>query len=275
MPKRECVFCILLMSQKTLQGWKEIATYLRMGVRTVQRWERLGLPIHRLAGRDTGAVYAFSIELDKWMDSTPVKAAAVANGHFSYRILFVDDEEHIRQTAKAVLQTEGYEVQVAEDGFDALNHLNQSLPDILITDLRMPNMSGFELLSVVRKRFPQIGVLAVSAEFAPAGPTEPILADAFIPKGQSPAEMFANIAHLLEQAPLRPSIKHSEMAAVWLPRSKNEYIVVTCPYCLRTSPAAQPNDDETRRIECPHCAQTVSFRMVPHACLHSRKGSDR
>ena len=252
------------MTQKTLQGWKEIANYLRMGVRTAQRWEHLGLPIHRVAGRGTGSVYAFCIELDKWMAGSPTKVDAVANGHFSYRLLFVDDEEHIRQTAKAVLQTQGYEVQVAEDGFDALNHLNQSLPDVLITDLRMPNMSGFELLSVVRKRFPQIGVVAVSAEFIPAASSEPLLADAFIPKGQSPAEMFANIAHLLEQAPIRPSIKHSEMAAVWLPRTKNEYIVVTCPYCLRTSPTAQPNDDGIRHVECPHCARTVTFRMVPH-----------
>lgn len=76
------------------------------------------------------------------------------NGLFAYRVLFVDDEERVRQTGKAMLESQGYEVQVAEDGFDALNHLSQSLPDILITDLRLPNMSGFELLSVVRRRFP-------------------------------------------------------------------------------------------------------------------------
>ncbi len=132
----------------------------------------------------------------------------------------------------------------------------------------MPNMSGFELLSIVRKRFPQIGVIAVSAEFVPAGAPGPILADVFIAKGQSPAEMFLQITSLLEQAPIRPSGKNSELAAVWLPRSKGEYIVVTCPYCLRTSPTSQPSDDEVAHVECPHCTRMVTFRMVPHGPLH-------
>jgi CheY-like chemotaxis protein len=220
--------------------------------------------VHRVPGRDTGAVYAFCTELDRWMESSPVVADAVAkNGPFPYRILFVDDEKNIRQTGKALLESQGYEIQVAEDGFDALNHLSQSLPDILITDLRMPNMSGFELLSVVRKRFPQIGVIAVSAEFFPTGATGALLADAFIPKSQSPSEMFAKIITLLEQAPIRPSTRGSETAAVWIPRSKKDYVVVTCPYCLRTSPAPEPVGDEIEHLECPHCARVVNFRMVP------------
>ena len=197
-----------------------------------------------------------------------MRAGSTADeSHFSYRILFVDDEEGIRQTGKAILETQGYEIQVAEDGFDALSHLSHSLPDILITDLRMPNMSGFELLSVVRKRFPQIGVIAISAEFIPAGPPTPILADAFIPKGTSPATMFANILTLLKRAPIRPGHTDSSLAAVWLPRSRNDYIVVTCPFCLRTSPAPQPKGDEVHRVECPHCTSEISFRMVPRGSV--------
>lgn len=251
------------MAAKALQGWKEIAAYLGRGVRTIQRWEQFGLPIHRPAGRDRSAVFALPSEIDAWLSRAPAAAMAASNGDFRYRILVVDDEPAILQTAKPILESQGYEVGLAEDGFDALNHLTRGVPDIIITDLRMPNMSGFELLSVVRKRFPEIGVIAVSGEFVPAVPTESLLADAFIAKGGSPRELFARILELLGQAPIRPRLKRCEEAAVWIARSKQDYIVVTCPYCLRTSPTNQPRGNDVQRIECPHCGKHVTFRMVP------------
>jgi YVTN family beta-propeller protein len=52
-----------------LEGWKDIADYLRRGVRTVQRWEQKGLPVHR--HDDVGSVYAFRSELDLWRNRTP------------------------------------------------------------------------------------------------------------------------------------------------------------------------------------------------------------
>lgn len=48
----------------------------------------------------------------------------------------------------------GFSVRTAEDGFTALQILREVLPDIILSDLRMPGMSGFELLSIVRRRFP-------------------------------------------------------------------------------------------------------------------------
>jgi CheY-like chemotaxis protein len=72
-----------------------------------------------------------------------------------FRILVVDDEECIREVFGQLLQREGYEVATAKDGFDALLKLKQFLPDVIISDLNMPRMSGFEFLSVVRRRFLQ------------------------------------------------------------------------------------------------------------------------
>lgn len=251
------------MAADSLQGWKDIAAYLGRGVRTVQRWEQFGLPIHRPAGREKSTVFALRSELDKWMENAPAAVMATSNERFRYRVLVVDDEPNILETAKAVLETQGYEVRAAEDGFDALNQLTRGIPDIIISDLRMPNMSGFELLSVVRKRFPEIGVVAMSAEFLPATPSDSILADAFIPKGGSPLELFDKILALLEQAPIRPRIKRCEEAAVWIARSRNEYVVVTCPYCLRTSPTSQPGGDAVQKVKCPYCERIITFRMVP------------
>ncbi|HYL95447.1 MAG TPA: response regulator, partial [Terriglobales bacterium] len=62
------------------------------------------------------------------------------------------------------LQGEGFEVITARNGFEALNVLRGARPDVLITELNLPHMSGFELLSVVRRRFPLLSVIATSGE---------------------------------------------------------------------------------------------------------------
>ena len=101
------------------------------------------------------------------------------------RILVVDDEGSLRRCAVALLTRAGYEVAEAEHGFDALLQMKQRVPDVLISDLNMPHMSGFELLSVVRRRFPHVSVIAASgayesADAVPGG----VIADAFYAKGR-------------------------------------------------------------------------------------------
>ena len=71
----------------------------------------------------------------------------------------VDDDESIRELFTLLLRKEGYEVTAAENGFDGLLKLKQLVPDVIISDLNMPKMSGFEFLSVVRRRFPEISVM--------------------------------------------------------------------------------------------------------------------
>jgi CheY-like chemotaxis protein len=102
---------------------------------------------------------------------------------FRYRVLIVDDEEALRQLGKAILETQGYEVHCAADGFEGLAALKQALPDMIISDLQMPNMNGFEFLFVVRHRFPTVPVIAISGEFSGISVPESVLADAFFPKG--------------------------------------------------------------------------------------------
>jgi hypothetical protein len=58
---------------KALTGWKDIANYLRRGVRTVQRWESIGLPIHR-HGK---SVIASAEEIDEWVKSRPARHVEV------------------------------------------------------------------------------------------------------------------------------------------------------------------------------------------------------
>ena len=59
---------------------------------------------------------------------------------FSYRILVVDDEQSVLQVSSCVFEDQGYEVRTARDGFEALVELRRSMPDVIVSDLTMPNM---------------------------------------------------------------------------------------------------------------------------------------
>ena len=102
---------------------------------------------------------------------------------FRCRVLVVDDDPLILQTTTAIVRSFGFSVRAAEDGFVALKILRQVLPDIILTDLRMPGMSGFELLSIVRRRFPHIPTIAISGEYMMATMPLGLLVDYFLPKG--------------------------------------------------------------------------------------------
>ena len=187
----------------------------------------------------------------------------MANG-FSYRILVVDDDPSVLQVSALVLKDRGFEVLTAREGFQALAQLRRSLPDIIISDLTMPNMSGFELLSIVRKRFPQIAVIVVSGEFSGTMPTR-LIADAFFPKGQySPDELFGKIAELLQQSPIRPQISKPDKAPVWIPRDESGYFVVTCTECLRSFSVHDDElsrEAEVRETRCIFCDSRVSYLL--------------
>lgn len=68
------------------------------------------------------------------------------------KILVVDDQEGIRQLLYEVLQSEGYVVEVAESGSDALKAVEEFNPDILIIDMKMPGMSGLDVLKLLDER---------------------------------------------------------------------------------------------------------------------------
>src|ERR1700761_6531133 len=124
---------------------------------------------------------------------------------FRHEILVVDDDAAVRNSLVMVLQPAGYGVKVAVDGFDALLQLKKSLPGIVISDLNMPQMSGFEFLSVVRRRFPQISVIAMSGAY-PSGDVVPsgVIADAFYGKGQAgPKELLRMISELIQTQEVR------------------------------------------------------------------------
>src|ERR1017187_10216940 len=102
-------------------------------------------------------------------------------GQVGKRVLLIDDDPLIRKLISGYLVAAGYVVKTAVDGLDALGKLRAGLPDLIISDLNMPRMSGMELLHIVRNRFPQIPVIVISGK-APDEMPEGLAADAYFHK---------------------------------------------------------------------------------------------
>lgn len=186
-----------------------------------------------------------------------------------FHILVVDDEESVRESQALLLRASGYHVSMAENGLDALLQLKTpNLPDLIISDLNMPHMSGFELLSVLRRRFPQVSVIASSGAYlsgndVPGG----VIADAFHSKnGSGPAVLLKTVARLLETTDQRTAEHQSQSAPVWIPRNGKDsngvpFIVVTCTNCLRSFPLSvlHENLQEVQEAACLFCPETVRY----------------
>ena len=187
---------------------------------------------------------------------------------YRHEVLIVDDDAAIRDIFTLMLQRAGYEVRSAVDGFDALACLKAKVPDLLISDLEMPQMSGFELLSVVRRRFPQIPVMAMSGAYhsdcaIPGG----VIADCFYDKGQgSPQDLLKMVAGLAANAASHAQDHERRSAPVWIPRNGNNvqgvsHVMVNCTECLRSFPlqVAKEHLHKIQDTTCLFCHSSVQY----------------
>jgi len=95
--------------------------------------------------------------------ATHVPADATLGAATSTRVLIVDDERSMRELLSIVLRRDGYEVLTAEDGIAAVELLKQQRFDILITDIRMPQMNGVDLLREAKNIAPDIVSIIMTA----------------------------------------------------------------------------------------------------------------
>ncbi len=80
-----------------------------------------------------------------------------------WKVVFMDDEADIREVAGITLRDAGYDVLLAEDGEAGLALCDREAPQIVITDVRMPKMSGIEVLEALKKRHPHMEVIVATA----------------------------------------------------------------------------------------------------------------
>ncbi|HSV87608.1 MAG TPA: sigma-54 dependent transcriptional regulator [Bacteroidales bacterium] len=78
------------------------------------------------------------------------------------RILVIDDERSIRNTLKEILEYEKFEVEVAEDGFEGLEKMEQNRFDLVLCDIKMPRMDGIEVLAKIHEKDSDVTVVMIS-----------------------------------------------------------------------------------------------------------------
>ena len=184
------------------------------------------------------------------------------------RLLIVDDEPAIRISMSLVLNEIGYDVRTAEDGFSALAEFRKEVPEVLISDLNMPGMSGFELLSVVRRRFPMMNTVAMSGAFCGDEVPSGIAAHAFYQKGSSTGSLLK----ILRAFPRQEQSFFRQPAAsvpIWIHGNGRDssgapFVSIACPECLRTFPQFFDSNSiaKIRETDCAYCRCPIQFALV-------------
>jgi CheY-like chemotaxis protein len=180
-----------------------------------------------------------------------------------WQVLVVDDDMGVRQTLTLLLAAAGYETQAAQNGFEALQIIKREAPRLLLCDLDMPDMSGREFLTIVRRRFPRIAVIAMSGSYEGDSAPEGVMADAFYCKGQrKPAELFQIAAELIQRA----DCHEAESTLVWARRisidtNGTSFALITCTECLRSFVVAAPSEGirVVHEARCVFCKSEIQY----------------
>ena len=111
-------------------------------------------------------------------------------------VLVVDDQPEIRNLMVEILKKTGYQVSTTSDGHDALTQFALARPDLVITDLTMPGLNGYQLCRLIRG-ISSVPVLVMSAQMGAEDMAYLVGADAFIPKPFDLEDLWAEIEGLL------------------------------------------------------------------------------
>jgi CheY-like chemotaxis protein len=182
-------------------------------------------------------------------------------------VLVVDDDALLRESLTMVLQETGHEARCAHDGISGLLEIRGQFPDVILSDLNMPGMSGFEFLSMVRRRFPQIRVIAMSGAYSGTDVPAGIAADAFYAKG-SGVEILLKLVDENVTPRLYTLDSCTPDAPAWLSTSVRDpsgdvYVLLCCPECLRcTKQTVHANHPVPVGTQCASCGMAIHYAVV-------------
>ena len=117
-------------------------------------------------------------------------------------ILLVDDDKNIRKLYKAVLESDGYNVLTAQNGEEALDIMDRECVDLVVLDIMMPKMDGYEFTRTLREVNNNLPILMVSAKQMPEDKKHGFLVgtDDYITKPVDEEEMLLRVRALLRRA---------------------------------------------------------------------------
>jgi len=179
-------------------------------------------------------------------------------------VLIVEDDVQLRLLLSAILTQSGYSVRSAGDGFSALVEIRSEVPNLILSDLYMSGMSGFEFLSVVRRRFPAVRVIAMSSAFSGGAVPAGIAADAFFEKATSVVALL-QMVEIMTRPDALPSVHGpSALAPIWIDAPTGEsYVMMTCPECLRPFPQVLGKVvSPIQEAGCVYCRSLVHYAIV-------------
>ena len=119
------------------------------------------------------------------------------------KILVVDDEPYIQRSLRLILEMEGYKVFTAADGLEALKAVSESLPDLILLDIMMPHMDGYECARKIRENpaLKKIYIIALTArgQERDKARSAQVGIDEHIPKPFQPAKLVDRIKNILQK----------------------------------------------------------------------------
>ncbi len=117
------------------------------------------------------------------------------------KILVVDDEDALRTVLSIGLTSEGYNVSTASDGDEAISGLQKETFDLVVLDIKMPRMNGFEVLKFVKEKHPETKVvmLAGFADFGNVIDVKKLGAEDFVAKPFDLANLVTTIERVLSE----------------------------------------------------------------------------
>jgi CheY-like chemotaxis protein len=116
------------------------------------------------------------------------------------RILLVDDEEHIRLLFKEELEEEGYSIDLASNGFEALEKVKAQRFDLVVLDIKMPGMDGIQALNEIKKVDKDQPVILCSAYGEFKQDFSSWVSDAYVVKSADTRELKDTIKKIVERA---------------------------------------------------------------------------
>lgn len=130
-----------------------------------------------------------------------------------HKILLIEDEAHIRKFVNISLKREGFQVIEADTGEKGIEEAGKEDPDIVILDIMLPGIDGYEVCRFLKKNYPEMGIIMLTARAQDTDKIEGLEhgADHYIVKPFNPLELIAIVKSLLRRMHIGDNLKSKEL----------------------------------------------------------------
>jgi len=131
-----------------------------------------------------------------------------------YKILIVDDEPNMRESLKEILSDAGFDCDTSEDGVQALEFMDKTNYDLVISDVKMPRLHGIGLLKSIKENYPQTSILLITAFATVKQAVEAIKSGAqdYITKPFNPDDLIFAINAILSRKTKNPDTEDADLS---------------------------------------------------------------